>query len=288
MQFNGLFIGLTTIDIQYFVNTFPESNKKVKTEAPDIFVGGPATNAAVAFAHLNNGAYLASAVGINPFESFIKSDFSVTKIKHTDIVDNQNVNPVIASVITSDSNGDRNIFTHNPNNIQSEISVNNLFTNVKPDILLIDSFYPEFSLACAKLAKKNNITVVVDGGSWKPQYKELIEFTDVIICSEDFYPPGCENSQQVFNYLQTGGIDKIAISRGHKNVLFKEGQTWGEIEIPVIKVADTLGAGDFLHGSFCYFYLKTNDFKKALKEASLISSFSCEHKGTRKWLKLLK
>ena len=68
MQYSGLFIGLTTIDIQYFVDTFPESNRKVKTEAPEIFVGGPATNAAVAFAKLNNGAFLASPVGKNPFQ----------------------------------------------------------------------------------------------------------------------------------------------------------------------------------------------------------------------------
>lgn len=288
MQFNGLFIGLTTIDIQYFVNTFPESNKKVKTEAPDILVGGPATNAAVAFSHLNKGAFLASPVGINPFSSFIKSDFSVTKIQHTDIVVNQKVNPIIASVVTSTSNGDRNIFTHNPNKIQSEISVNNLFTNVKPDILLIDSFYPEFSLSCAELAKRNNITVVVDGGSWKPQYNELIKFTDIIICSEDFYPPGCYNLHQVFNYLQTRGIDKIAISRGHKNILFQDEQTSGEIKVSSVKVTDTLGAGDFLHGAFCYFYQKSNDFEGALKEASVVSSFSCIHGGTRKWLKLLK
>ena len=67
MQYRGLFIGLTTIDIQYFVETFPGSNRKVKTATPDILVGGPATNAAVAFAHLNGRAFLASAAGRNSF-----------------------------------------------------------------------------------------------------------------------------------------------------------------------------------------------------------------------------
>lgn len=288
MQFNGLFIGLTTIDIQYFVDLFPESNKKVKTLEPDILVGGPATNAAVAFSHLNNGAYLASALGGNSFNSFVENDFYITKIKHFDLVDGQNVNPVIASVVTSNNNGDRNIFTHHPGKIQSGISVNRLFTNVKPDIILLDGFYPEFSIECAKLAKRNNATVVIDGGSWKPQYKELIKFADVIICSEDFHPPECKSSQQVFNYLQTRGINRIAISRGDKSILFQEGQTQGEIAVSAINAVDTLGAGDFLHGAFCYFYQKSNDFKNALRMASIISSFSCQYKGTRKWLKLLK
>jgi len=38
-QFRGLFAGLTTIDIQYFVDVFPSSNKKVKTALPKITSG---------------------------------------------------------------------------------------------------------------------------------------------------------------------------------------------------------------------------------------------------------
>ena len=57
MKKNGLFLGLTTIDIQYFVDSFPASNVKVKTHPPEIMVGGPATNAAVAFAHLNGAVH---------------------------------------------------------------------------------------------------------------------------------------------------------------------------------------------------------------------------------------
>ena len=55
MKHRALFVGLTTIDIQYFVNEFPASNRKIKTNPPDLFVGGPATNAAVAFAKLRQG-----------------------------------------------------------------------------------------------------------------------------------------------------------------------------------------------------------------------------------------
>ena len=66
-KYKALFAGLTTIDIQYFVETFPASNIKVKTAPPGILIGGPATNAAIAFAALNGTAALASATGKNAF-----------------------------------------------------------------------------------------------------------------------------------------------------------------------------------------------------------------------------
>lgn len=211
MQYRGLFVGLTTIDIQYHVDSFPESNKKLKTNAPEILVGGPATNAAIIFSKLNGGVFLASPVGQNPFQSFCYEDFSKNQLTHFDLLNKQNANPVIASVITSESSGDRNIFTHNPERINSVISPLELFEKTKPEILLVDSFYPEFSIECAKLAKAKNIPVIVDGGSWKPQYNLLLDDTDVVICSNDFYPPGCYNSKQVVEYLQSKKVMNIAI-----------------------------------------------------------------------------
>lgn len=138
MQYRGLFIGLTTIDIQYYVDSFPASNTKIKTEAPEFFVGGPATNAAVAFSKLNNGTFLSSPVGENPFKLFCQKDFDQTGITHFDIVEEQNAKPVIASVITSIDSGDRNIFTHHPETLNPEITPNELFEITAPQILLLD------------------------------------------------------------------------------------------------------------------------------------------------------
>lgn len=287
-NYKGLFVGLTAIDIQYFTDEFPEPNVKVKTKPPDILVGGPATNAAVAFAHLNNGAFLATPTGQNPFSAIIYNDFINTKITHFDLIKSQNSYPVIATVITSNNNGDRTIFTHHPKKINSEISVKQLFTKVNPDIIMLDGFYPEFSIECAKLAKSRNIPVVMDGGSWKPQFEELLKHADFIICSDDFYPPGSINTNDVINFLRNYNIKHIAITRGDKNVIYQNYEKRGEIKIDTIIVKDTLGAGDFFHGAFCYYILELQDFDVALEKASKIAATSCRNEGTRKWLNVKK
>lgn len=282
MKYSALFIGLTTIDIQYFVDQFPKSNIKVKTRPPELLVGGPATNASVAFAMLNNGVHLASAIGNNSFSEFILNDFNKTQITSYDILEGQYFYPILASVITAE-NGERNIFTHHPETIDPTLTATELIEKVQPEIILIDGFYPEFSFECAKIAKQKNIPIVLDCGSWKPQYEFLLNYADIAICSNDFYPPNCKTSQQVFNYLQAKKVKKMAITRGEESVLFFD-KIEGEIEVQKLQVVDSLGAGDFFHGAFCFFYMNLCDFDAALQKAAEIASLSCCYKGTREWL----
>lgn len=288
MKYTGLFGGLTTIDIQYFVDKFPDANKKIKTCAPDILVGGPATNAAVAFSWLNDGAFLASATGNNSFSNFIANDFYRNKIQHFNLTGSLECNPVLASVITSVSNGHRNIFTHYPEAIVPEVSAGELIREVKPQIVLLDGFYPEFSVELARNLRQENVPVVLDCGSWKPQYEQLIPLADAVICSEDFFPPGCKSLTDVGDYLHNCGIQKSAVSRGEKSLVFWDEGRRGEVHVEQTQIIDSLGAGDFLHGAFCFYYLNLNfQFEEALKQAVKFATFTCRFKGTRIWIKNL-
>ena len=61
----GIFVGLSTVDIVYRVDEFPLANRKIAAQSQDVFAGGPATNAALAFSHLGGDATLvASSDGI--------------------------------------------------------------------------------------------------------------------------------------------------------------------------------------------------------------------------------
>ena len=53
--------------------------------------------------------------------------------------------------------------------------------------VITDGFNPEFGLKCAQLASQKGIPVVMDCGSWKPQYDEIFNFTDIVIASADFF-----------------------------------------------------------------------------------------------------
>ena len=59
----------------------------------------------------------------------------------------------------------------------------------------------------------------------------------------------------------------------------------GSIDVPTVKIIDSLGAGDIFHGAFCHFIL-FKSFVEALTQASLIAAASCQAFGTRRWMNI--
>src|SRR5439155_20746140 len=111
MELRGLFVGLTTIDIQYLVDTFPASNSKTVAGTFAMSVGGPATNAAIAFAHLGGKSHLMSAIGHNQFTPFIESELHQYNVEFTDLTPEANQLPTVSSIVTTSGCGHRAVIT---------------------------------------------------------------------------------------------------------------------------------------------------------------------------------
>lgn len=284
MEKNALFCGLTTVDIQYFVDEFPEPNRKIKTHKPNIFIGGPSANAAITHSFLGGSSTFITCIGNNHFSQFIGSEFETYDVVVCDLAKDKNFSPIIASIVTTLKNGDRSVISHYPQPIL--LDENQLremsFNDYKS--LMIDGFYPEAALILCERAKKNGIPVILDGGSWKPHTKDLLKFVDIAICSEQFLPPECKNPVETMIFLQQMGIKKIAITRGEKDLLSNENGNCKSLAIKSIKAIDSLGAGDVFHGAFVYFFNQNEEFEDSLRKASITASFSTLFKGTREWM----
>jgi hypothetical protein len=74
------------------------------------------------------------------------------------------------------------------------------------DLVMIDGHQMLVGFAIAQIAKDNNIPIVIDGGSWKPGFEEILPFVDYAICSANFYPPGCTTCEEVIAYLAAMGF----------------------------------------------------------------------------------
>jgi sugar/nucleoside kinase (ribokinase family) len=126
----------------------------------------------------------------------------------------------------------------------------------------------------------------MDSGSWKDRMDKLLPFVDIAICSDDYRPPKCRTTNDVFKFLQSQNIRQIAITRGASALRFSDAGKGGSISVEKISPVDTLGAGDIFHGAFCYYAcLPTFSFRDALAGAARVASFSCRYPGTRDWMK---
>jgi sugar/nucleoside kinase (ribokinase family) len=280
MKFQGLFVGLATLDLIYLIKDLPTPNQKIVALEQMIAAGGPATNAAVTFSSLGNQAKLLAAFGNHPLTKLIYTDLNNYSINTIDLQPNLFESPPVSSILVTQSTGERAIISLNAAKIQAkpaEIPIN-ILEGI--DIILFDGHQIEVSKEIALQAKNLNIPIVIDGGSWKPGLEEILPYVDYAICSADFYPPGCQQHQDVFDYLQTAGITNIAITQGSQPIQYLSKKEIGKLAVPQVPVKDTLGAGDIFHGAFCY-YILHQPFVSALNAAGKVASHSCKFFGTR-------
>jgi sugar/nucleoside kinase (ribokinase family) len=291
----GLFAGLNTIDIQFITDRYPRVNTKTLVSRNTFYLGGPAANAAITFSNLGANAALITSVGNHLLRDFVLGELQKNSVKLFDISHGINTRAIISTVVTSGVKGDRTVLTVSPEIYrEKEDKTENLIGRLcreelsQYDILQLDCFYMRYAVRIAREAKKRKIPVVIDGGSWKNDMEELLEFVNIAICSSDFYPPGTKTRKDVFEYLDSKKINRIAITRGDNPIIFKEKNQYGKIGIDKVEAIDTLGAGDIFHGAFCYYYLKENNFAEALQKASVVATESCKYQGTRAWIQEFK
>lgn len=280
LNFQGLFVGLTTLDLIYLTTHLPHNNEKIVALKQTIAAGGPATNAAVTFNYLGSQAKLVSIIGNHPLTHLIRSDLKEYGVEIIDLESNRLQSPPVSSIFVTQSTGERAVISINATKSQATLEQlpADILENI--DIVLIDGHQIAISRAIALVAKARKIPVVLDGGSWKPGLESVLPFIDYAICSSDFYPPNCRDREDVFSYLQTKQIFNIAITNGAKPINYLNQENRGELAIPQVQVTDTLGAGDIFHGAFAH-YILPEKFVSALSSAAKIASLSCQYFGTR-------
>ncbi|MFB2968479.1 sugar kinase [Aerosakkonema sp. BLCC-F183] len=280
---NGLFVGLLTLDFLYLTEGYPNRNQKIVASDYTVAAGGPATNAAVSFSYLGDRATLLGAIGSHPITNLIRTDLEHCKVDIQDLAPTRLEPPPVSSIIVAEATGERAAISINATKYQGHKESLSPDIAFGMDIVLIDGHQMEIGKTISQLAKANKIPVVIDGGSWKAGFDEILPFVDYAICSANFYPPGCQNEQEIISYFSSLGISHIAITHGEEAIqYFCQGEA-GWIEVPKVKAVDTLGAGDVFHGAFCHYILREN-FTDALAAAAKVASYSCQFFGTRRWM----
>jgi sugar/nucleoside kinase (ribokinase family) len=214
----------------------------------------------------------------------ITTDLANYQIRIIDLDPNKQTSPPVSSIIVTQGTGERAVISINA--VKTQADINSIPANILDniDIVLIDGHQMAVSKIIAKKAKNKNIPVVIDGGSWKQGFEEILPFVDYAVCSANFYAPDCQNQEDVFQYLQSFKIPHIAITHGEKPIEYLNYQNRGFLNVPKIKTIDTLGAGDIFHGAFCHYILQ-NNFPQSLELASNIAAEACKYFGSRRWMK---
>lgn len=216
----GLFIGLSTLDCIYLISSIPSGNQKIVALDQTIAAGGPATNAAITFNYLGNQTTLLSVIGNHPISQLIRA-----QLNHLMVIDldpHFQDSPSVSSILVTQSTGERAVIAINASKIQASCQhiPEDILEGV--DIVLIDGHQMKVSEAIAQQGKNRQIPVVLDGGSWKNGLETVLPYVDYAICSANFYPPNCQNQEEIFSYLYQFNIPFIAITQGENPIIYGE------------------------------------------------------------------
>lgn len=283
-----LFLGLVTIDIHQVVSTFPGPNQKVAATGSTVDFGGPAANAAAAAQALGSETALHAALGHGPLAGTVQGLVNAAGVEFTALTPEAGETPFavpISAAVTTSTTGDRAVISSH-RLMPRDVTWNCGSWTEDISAVLVDGHYLPAAIQVAQFATQKAVPVILDGGSWKPGLEELLPFISVAIVSADFQAPlRFETGLHSVPFLaRTGGESPILLSD-------LEGNS-ARIKVPEVHVADTLGAGDVLHGAFMH-YLETKILEgttsfeavaQSLQAAAQVASYSCSFRGARGWV----
>lgn len=290
MTTTALFAGLATLDIVQLVDAVPAPNQKVAAHDFTVCAGGPAANAAVAFARCGGAATLVTALPRHPLTGLIEADLDACGVSVLEAASYPGP-PVTASIMVTRATGDRAVVS--PSGVASGARLETTAHAPLDGVgaVQLDGYFPDIALPLAGRARAAGIPVLLDAGSHKPHTDAVVAACDIVIASEDFAPPGTDGApDRVFAYLAALGVTTAVISRGASSVLYRTPASSGEVPIPPVSpVVDTLGAGDFFHGALTWRVAALGRDDARLPEdiafAASVAARSLGSFGTRAWLR---
>jgi sulfofructose kinase len=156
-------------------------------------------------------------------------------------------------------------------------------------ILHLDGHDIHAALQCARWAKEEGITTVIDLDKVEPLTSELIKGIDFVITSSRFPALYTEISdrEKAFLELQKHTSGFLCATLGHEGAMaLVEGKVI-YVEGLKVKTVDTTGAGDVFHGGFIYGLLQNWELEEILKFANAVAALKCQYLGGRKGIPAL-
>lgn len=293
--------GLTTLDVRQTVDRVPGPDEKVVARDLAVEVGGPAANAATTCTALGVPARLVTRVGGATVGRIAQEDLERHAVQVVDLAGPDDA-PAVSTVLVTAGTGQRAVASVNATRSGSGTGplgpdAGGATASVVDAALagatavLVDGHHLDLAVPVAAAARARGVVVVLDGGSWKPGLERLLAHVDVAVLSADFRLPDEAAPQPAADLLDAvHALGPPVVAQSHGGGAVEVRDTAGRVEVPVpaVRVVDTLGAGDVLHGALAAWLAcaaPTDDGAAvgALRFAVEVASASCAAAGARGW-----
>ncbi len=288
--------GLAVLDVVQTVDHVPAPDEKLVADDLLVAAGGPAANAAVTAAALGVRARLVTRVGDSSLGRLVAGDLATHGVDLVDLA-GLDAAPALSTVLVTRGTGQRAVVSVNatrstPAPLTPEEAAGLV---AEADAVLVDGHHLDLAVPVAAAARDAGVPVLLDGGSWKPGLERLLALVDWAVLSADLAVPAevllgrrsrASSAADPVTAVARLGPSVVARSRGGAPIDVLDAGRRRTVGVPDVVVADTLGAGDALHGALAA-WLATRGptaVGDALGWAATVASASVTAPGTRAWL----
>lgn len=283
----GLFVGLTTVDLLFSFDEFPQEDTKNTAKRYMAAAGGPASNAAVAFSYLGGAAALVSSLGTSGVADVAKRDLTTHRVQHIDLTPDRTSDPAVSAIAIAEDSGSRTILTSPAiaDDLEASGDVGKWDQLVEDaDVVMLDGHQGNTGAEIARCAASHRKPVVLDGDLYTGGLEGILPMVDVAIVGKSFSLGGVTSTEDLLSYFGSHGVRHVAATCGPEPIQFTSGGSVDRLRVESGNAVDTLAAGDFFHGAFCHSWAKAPNFGEALVFARDVASRSVRSFGTRMWM----
>jgi sulfofructose kinase len=274
-----LVVGSAVVDFVFATDQLPTEARKYRASKAEVVGGGCAANAAVAIARLGGNAMLGARLGQDQLGDLVLDDLFREGVDIS-LVQRAEGGVSSFSSIYVDSQGERQLMNFRGSGLCEDI----YWVSDTPEIdaVLVDTRWPEASLAALKLARERNIPGILDGEP--PVDHRLLDYASHVAFSRDGLLSMTSETD-----LRTG-LAKLAsdydtwvcVTDGADGTYFGRQNNIDHCPAFSVDVVDTLAAGDVWHGAFALALSENFEDTTAVRFANATAALKCTTFGGRK------
>ena len=276
------------LDMNIVIDEYPERNRGTRVQDLSYQGGGKVASGVCASARLGGKVAYAGVFYDDKRGQFLRQDF----LDHGINIDASVVRhgrTFMNIVVAERKYGTRTMLgTPGEMGMPKEEEVN--WDYLRQSKLLFVAFLNDLALKAVKIAKENDIPVLIDADMYSESLEQHIGDIDYFIGSEFVFDAmfpgakekGLKNLEKEVDQIRARGPKTVVFTFGEKGCIGK-GPEEEYFTLPAfqVDVVDTVGAGDVFHGAYAVAVTKGLSTKECARYASGTSAIKCTRIGGR-------
>ncbi len=276
-------VGLCALDYICIVDKFPQPDQKLDARVFSRQGGGPVATALCTLGHFGSKVSFIGKVGNDPEGKLIRSELERFNVGTSGMILDSFSRTPRAFIWVDHNTGARTV-------VLDRTEIADLETGELDEQLLkscrylhLDGREAKAAYHAAKIAKEAGAEIVLDIGSPRETFKELLPLVDHLVVSKTFadkFTNKEEPGQAVMKMLGMG-FKTVVITLGkYGSVCATEGDFF-QVDAYDVEVMDTTGAGDVFHGAYIYGLSKGWELREVVEFSSAAAAMKCVRIGGR-------